>query len=122
MDGKEYTMTFYAVESPVMGTRWLPAELFASSISNSDTHTKRFKVTIFMNYYYIIIIIIIIIIKTDAINAFVSDLNGLFHGATINSNNNNNQAAATSAASPMKIKPYFIEDIKILTSPLTLGN
>ena len=61
MDGKEYNMTFYAVESPVMGTRWLPAELFASSISNSDIHMKRFKVTIFMNYYYIIILLLLLL-------------------------------------------------------------
>ena len=45
-NGNTNELTLYAVQSQVLGTRLLPAEMFVMSFSESVSQTKRFKVII----------------------------------------------------------------------------
>ena len=41
-------LVLYAVQSQVLGARLLPAELFAMSVSESASQTKKFKVLVLL--------------------------------------------------------------------------
>jgi len=47
-NGNMNELTLYAVQSQVLGTRLLPAEMFVMSFSESVSQTKRFKVIVFI--------------------------------------------------------------------------
>jgi len=48
-NGNTNELTLYAVQSQVLGTRLIPAEMFVMSFSESVSQTKRFKVTVFIS-------------------------------------------------------------------------